>query len=354
LAGCEVIVGQLRDALAKGDVDVRSSLGQKFAAHLKTSHESQKAYAAFKGTSGATAAKKAFRLAWAQKEIQGKVVITKSKLEVLEDKVGHRGIYMAIDRVAVAEGGLENPHAWRRAKNYAMECLQRGPPFVEWNSMKQDTEVLYFEKIRDSIFSTSYTLERCESEVVQNQAAPAAVATSTKPTAAGAAAIDETPVKEVKVIARGNKRGRAGEPAVKKEVPVAKKANDGEEGDVKKMKRDLLKKASDLKKRYHKAVSVQTSIDWNIKHDEKYCWANNPSQASRFKSAVDSLEEAIDADRCCRFFLTNEEEDVKKEWSEGLTSNLHKFAGVALSSAIEGLEKEQIRFNKMHLMNLQG
>ena len=61
--------------------------------------------------------KKAFRMAWAQQELQGKVTIRRSKKEVLEEKVGQRGIYMAIDRVAVAEGGLENPHAWRRAKN---------------------------------------------------------------------------------------------------------------------------------------------------------------------------------------------------------------------------------------------
>ena len=140
-------------------------------------------------------------------------------------------------------------------------------------------------------------------------------------------------------------------------VPSVSDLDEGKAGlsnDMNKMKRDLLKKSADLKNRYHKAVAVQTSIVWNIKNDEKYAWADNPNQTARWKEALAGLDVAIDADKCCRFFLTNADDDVKWEWGDHLTANLHKFAGLALTSAIETLEKQQVRFNKMHLMNLQG
>ena len=124
----------------KGDVELRGGLGQRFAAHLREHADAASTYASFRCQKGSREAKKAFRVQWAQSELQSRVVLRRSKLEVLEEMVGHKGVYMAFDRICVVEGELDNPHAVRRAKAYTMHCVSKGAPFVEWNAMKEDTE----------------------------------------------------------------------------------------------------------------------------------------------------------------------------------------------------------------------
>ena len=108
-----------------------------------------------------------------------------------------------------------------------------------------------------------------------------------------------------------------------------------------------------MKLRYHRAVSVQSSIDRNIQLDERYSWAKSPGQLHRFQAAVSALEKAIDSERFSRFWVTNTVDDVKKEFGSGLTTSLTAFTGAAVTDAIEVLEEEQSRFNKMHISNHQ-
>ena len=167
LPGQGAMVQQLRAALVSGDVESRSALGQKFSAWLASDEgtDGREEYNGLKGKQGATAAKKAFRLKWATKEMAKRVILRKSTHEQLEETVGHKGIYMTIGRTVVAEGGLGNPHAWRRALNYVESCISSGPPFVEYNQRKKESEILYFEKIKNDIFSTKYGLDRIEEHV---------------------------------------------------------------------------------------------------------------------------------------------------------------------------------------------
>lgn len=70
---------------------------------------------------------------------------------------------MTLDRLIEQEGGRQNLEAVRRAINYSKAAMQKGWPFVEYNSWKQATEILVFEKVRRNLKSESYSIERTPS-----------------------------------------------------------------------------------------------------------------------------------------------------------------------------------------------
>lgn len=162
IPGNEKMVEELRACLQEGDVNPRSAWGQRFTAYLKANKEEAEKYNSKKGQSGANLEKKKFRLAWAKQELSSRVTLSKTRLQALEDIVGEQGKYAAFDRICVWEGGLDNPNAVRRATNYALEAIARGPPYVEFHTWKKETEILYFEKVRSSIFRDTFKLERHE------------------------------------------------------------------------------------------------------------------------------------------------------------------------------------------------
>ena len=104
--------------------------------------------------------------------------------------------------------------------------------------------------------------------------------------------------------------------------------------------------------RYHSIIAIQNTIEWNITNDPAYdFWVNNEKQAARFLAAKTALSESIDADRNHRFFLTNDIESVRAKLTDNFDAYLAKFTGQAVMTAIQGLEREQTRFNAMHLAN---
>lgn len=185
----------LKACLTNGDVESRSAAGQRFTAFLKTDEKQRREYDAIKGQ-GAQLLKKNFRLRWAAAELASKTTIRRSKAEEMSRRVGEKGKYLAFDRMVVAEGGLNNPAAIRGATHYTIEALKRGHPWVEYNTWKKEVEILFFDKIRENVFTTIHSLSR-EEELEMDTANPDAASNSTI-----ANAIEATPVKASKPVAQ--------------------------------------------------------------------------------------------------------------------------------------------------------
>ena len=165
LPGMEKLAKQLQEALDDGDVDLRKGLGQRFTAALKADEEMREQYASIKGVASATKMKKDFRVRWAKKELELKTVIVKTKEEALVEQYGEKGVYMSLDKFIMEEGGPDNPMAVARATNYALECVRRGPPWLEWNSMKKVTEILRMDKIRNTMLDKRSGTKRVDTLV---------------------------------------------------------------------------------------------------------------------------------------------------------------------------------------------
>ena len=172
--GNEHIVEQLRAAIQKGDLGPRSGQGQRFSQWLTQNPDKQEEYNSMNGKPGVNQFKKDWRLKWAATDLAGRVIVKKTRRQILQAKVGEKGKYMAYDRIIVKEGGLGNPAATRRATNYVLAALERGPPFIEYNSWKKETEILCFEKIKDSVFKESWELSREQSAIIDSEQASSA------------------------------------------------------------------------------------------------------------------------------------------------------------------------------------
>ena len=77
-----------------------------------------------------------FRFQAEMAESQRTSVFIMTKL-FLAEEVGGNGVFMALDRMVVAEGGFDNPAACQRAVAYATECVKRLAPFLKWHPVKQ-------------------------------------------------------------------------------------------------------------------------------------------------------------------------------------------------------------------------
>ena len=159
LLGSEELVKLLQQCMDTGKLDPRSSVGQRFVAHMAKSSDKDE-YNSIKG-SGSTKAKLDFRLKWAAMMLKGHTTkVSKKKIEEVEEEHKATGRYMAFDKLCVEEGGLENPAAVKRASSYAMECVRRGPPYLRYNSWKCCTELMYFEEIYNNIHRSKNNITR--------------------------------------------------------------------------------------------------------------------------------------------------------------------------------------------------
>lgn len=140
---------------------------------------------------------------------------------------------------------------------------------------------------------------------------------------------------------------------------VTKRKANKEGGDAgKKPKRDAVesdkkKRAGDqrravaLKERYLKVVAVQSGIDRNIMQDEAYQWAKNPNQLERFRLAKDKLDSARELYDFSGYSLLNDMNFVKSRYPDAdLAGHYAKFMDI--QSAVEDMEREQNKFNRMH------
>lgn len=160
LPGYEKVVAQLQAALDQGEVPPRSALGQKFMAHLERDEADKKLYESLKGVPEATKKKADFRKKWAENELRAKTVVRRSKLEQVSAEMAEEGKYMTFERLVMMEGGASSKKAVEVSMNYAMECVKRGPPYIQWHSWKKTTELLVFEQVKRNIHKTVHQLER--------------------------------------------------------------------------------------------------------------------------------------------------------------------------------------------------
>ena len=166
------------------------------------------------------------------------------------------------------------------------------------------------------------------------------------PTAAPAAGAGVKPAKRQKVDGGSTTNGGQG--------GGGKGSDPGSGGkdDDKKQKAALMKKAQNLKNKYLNVTAIQATINRNIETDEKYDWANNPIQKHKFTHAQQELQGSLDKARFNVFFVTNDAANLKPKFGTDLTAHLNKF--MLLEPTITLMEKEQIRFNKMHIANMES
>ena len=145
--GQEKKASLLGDAIAAGDVDVRGPLGQQFTAFLKANPEAANNYKqAGVGDAGSrNAAKKAFRLNWAQARYE-EVTEVKTKLEAFQEIDEEDGVYEPLEMIAVHEGGKDSKAAWTAAINYAKRAMMLGGKWLAYNSFTQRVDILYVKK----------------------------------------------------------------------------------------------------------------------------------------------------------------------------------------------------------------
>ena len=94
-----------------------------------------------------------------------KISTAKTKSQESEQVLSEKGKYMAFDKMAVEEGGLNNILAVRRAASYCRSCLLEGSPFVIWNEMKESLVFLVFDKCHENIFRDKWALTQKEYSV---------------------------------------------------------------------------------------------------------------------------------------------------------------------------------------------
>ena len=131
--------------------------------------------------------------------------------------------------------------------------------------------------------------------------------------------------------------------AVKKEIPESSP-------DDKRAKAIVQKKAGDLKMRFLAVTAMHTNIQRNIENDDKYEWARNALQKSRFESVMTKLNDKIGEQKFNGVWVESDSASAKAEFGEDLSVHFAKF--VECKAAVDELEKSHGRFQKMHLASL--
>ena len=321
LPGQEVAVAQLRAALDSGDVGPRAGIGQRFTAWLKTDKAQGSEYAAFKGKSRAQELKRDFRLQWVKKEMESKIEVKRTKTESHTTYQGQDGMCKTLDRMIIDEGGIDNPLAVQRSINYAMEATRRGYPYVEWNSWKKATEILVIDKVFKSGNATDFSI--ITTETVNREPCTA------EGSATALEAALETPTKRPRIESA-------------KVKAVAKKEAVESTPDDKKAKSIVQRKALELKFRFLAATAMHTNIQRNIENDDKYEWARNSTQKSRFELVMTKLNEKIGEHKFNGVWVASDIASARAEFGDDLSVHFAKF--VVCKNAVDELEKSHGRF----------
>ena len=170
-----------------------------------------------------------FRLGWAADSAEAmrlERIVKEKSIELDEDA----GTFEPIEVIAKREGG--GRAGWRAAQNYVQKCIDmtvagiswRGRCLVEYNSWTKRFEVAYIKKTFRSSFERSWE-KRVITDDLDNDKKQT---TASGSTAAIAAAVPETPVKDPKAkkgAAIGDKKN-----VVPPEKPAKRKAKGGKDG----------------------------------------------------------------------------------------------------------------------------
>ena len=348
--GQEVFVKQLHEAKAKGNVESRMPVFQRFSKWL-AKHPDQ---AALYRDQGSNSAKKAFRMKWTDNQIAEHAVLRRSKLELLQEEVGEKGVYMHYDKVIVEEGGKDCPGAITRATNYCAYCISVGWPMIEFNPMKGCMEVLYFSKVRSSFFKREWGLLREETTVIPGPDAQAARPESS-PTSSNEPKVQGSPARLQRKNAvlplpepesAGSKR-----PATNDEDPPRRpkaKATAGNKK-AKTAADEGLKQACASRTRYARIKQQHQTIIWNISHNDSYSWANNDQVKGHHERLMAAIDQAFDVSPFVRQFMNSMGASLQQSYSPDDFNKLLELTNCgAITGALDAADDEQKRFNRMH------
>lgn len=157
----------------------------------------------------------------------------------------------------------------------------------------------------------------------------------------------EQPTKKAKHTKHDDERDKEKQKEKGNEKKVSKQQGDNDE---KKKRNSIFREATALKERYLKAVAVQSTIERQVASDPSFEWAKNATQQQRFDLVKSGVETAIQVDNFNQYWLVNDLASAKKKFGiNELDMLCGKFVGV--KQAVDALETEQARFQKMHRAN---
>ena len=322
-------------ALECKDVSPRTPAYQKFAAWLKENPVKNAEYKNIKagpGTSNTNQLKKNFRLQWAEMQLEENT-LTKTKKEEWQEVDIEIGTYESVDRMIWLEGGTLA--AETAVMTYVNKAICFGGPWLSWNPMTERTDVLYVKKQYKKTFSRLWSLY-CEQQQQLTAQLPAAAT-------APAASPSQVPTpSKVEVPPKPSKRGVVSENG----------AQDDKEKAAKKAKLDLFRKAATTKGLYLTLRGAQAQLLHSISGDDAYAWANNPDTLNRLKDAEAQVTKFVEGCPCNQFCIVHDAAEVRKVHGDSpdLHRHLSRFV-TELQSSLEGLQREQRRFNRMHVAN---
>ena len=307
---------ELLKCVEEGEVKTRTAAAQRFQGWLDNNEDEKLKYSNMTGKAGSKTMKANFRLTWAKMELQDKIVVRRSKKEILEEQLGEKGEYMAFDRIVIAEGGETSPAAVKRAVNYCKHAMAAGEPFLEYHEWKEATEILYFRKIRTSVFTTKWSLERVEEKEFKPmmKLAGGASGPGAEMSAGGASEPGAEKSTRAKKSAGGasgpgaEKSAGASEPGAEKPAPASQtkvpgaplqgsgslpaagiaKASNSPRAIV-----EPMKAANFLKSRVKKAEQSFRELMWNLENNPSYELVNTDKARQELKELKEELDEQI-------------------------------------------------------------
>lgn len=146
------LAAQLSDAVKTGEVDPRSSLGQRFKREMSESEAAE-----YKQL-GTDCDRAEFRKAWAKRRLDT-IVAGKTSEKTWRRINTELGEYLTLPALAVSWGFAADPEgALKHAQTYAKRCISLGGAWTEWDEMSEQVFYLVLKKQHREEFSKAWTL----------------------------------------------------------------------------------------------------------------------------------------------------------------------------------------------------
>ena len=347
----EAKTGVLEAALSKGELELRSGLVQQFSAWLKSHPEEENKYNAAAAVPGSKhAAKKAFRLRWAQTQLE-LVTQTKSQLESYQKIDEDIGTYEPFEMVVKYEGGRKSKAVYKAALNYAKKCVGLGVQWLLYNEFTKRVDILYVKKSKRSAFARHWNLYEEHIAKSQENTEGLARQPETQERQLQLQHQDdplETPKKDVVAMPKaGGRNKRPESPGAPTDDPKKAKTSSADKENQK-----VVKQCQILKQVYHKVSSVYNSRMRSMTAKADPSWADlaNPTMISKLEnmmSEIDAIVQQPFADE----FITRDWNDMRKAYAKEMGNLYFKLRALLtdLQPKVEAMDLELTRLNRRFL-----
>ena len=332
----DYMMQQLHECIVKNEVSARASIGQAFKSWLIKNPDQKASYESIKGAGKTHTLKNEFRVAWAKDQLEERAA-GKRKTKEWQKVSMDEGCYESLERIIFLEGGRRSPQAVRAAVNYVTKAFAMGGDWINFNSMTGRTDILYIKKKKMSIFTTKWELFEEHRSANVNTLAPKLDIDASASTGTPASTDPNTPPP---------KRRKTAPPSATKNTeptPVDDKAKM-----AKKVKVDILRVANATKQKFLKCKAVHDTIMNNIVNDENYAWARTEFTKGKLESSYKEVSDKLQKDSFYKSFIVNELAEIKKKHDENVIVDKLKEFAADLDQSLKGLEREQLRFSRMH------